>query len=136
MSKGAHPVSHRVHWLYRWVVWLLVGLVGAVGILVGIDRTFFSDQARQSWPQSWPPRPCVVQGIDARCGTFTVPENRTKPNGRTIGLRVLVLPASLKPVRKDAVTYLAGGPGDAATAQAIEQGWQSSALSLSRHPAR
>ena len=130
MSSGAHPVSHRVHWLHRWVVWLLVGLVAAAGIGVGIDRAFSSSQARQS--QSWPPKPCVVQGIDARCGTFVVPENRAKPNGRTIGLHVVVLPASLKPARKDAVTYLAGGPGDAATEQAVDQGWQSSALNLYR----
>ena len=74
----------------------------------------------------------MVQGIEARCGTFIVPENRAKPNGRTIGLHVLVLPASFKPARKDAVTYLAGGPGDAATEQAVDQGWQSSALNLYR----
>ena len=77
---------------------------------------------------SWPPKPCVVQGIDARCGTFVVPENRAKPDGRTIGLHVVVLPAFSKPARKEAVTYLAGGPGDAATEQALSQGWQSSAL--------
>ena len=74
-----------------------------------------------SWPRSWPPKPCVVQGIDARCGTFVVPENRAKPNGRTIGLNVVVLPAFSKPARKDAVTYLAGGPGDAATEQAADR---------------
>ena len=45
---------------------------------------------------------------------------------------MIVLPASSKPVRKDAVTYLAGGPGDAATEQAFDQGWQSSALNLYR----
>ena len=88
-------------------MWLLVGLVAAAGIGVGIDRVLFSGQAQ--W--SWPPEPCVVQGIDARCGTFVVPENRAKPNGRTIGLHVVVLPAFSKPARKDAVTYLAGGPG-------------------------
>jgi hypothetical protein len=92
-------------------VWFLVGLVAAAGVGVGIDRAFFSGRARYSWP----PEPCVVEGIDARCGTFVVPENRTKPNGRTLGLHVVVLPASLKPVRKDAVAYLAGGPGSAAT---------------------
>ena len=70
---------------------------------------------------AWPPEPCVVQGIAARCGTFVVPENRAKPNGRTIGLHVVVLPAFSKPVRKDAVTYLAGGPGDAATEQAFDR---------------
>jgi len=34
----------------------------------------------------------------------------------------------LGPARKDAVAYLAGGPGNAATEQAIAQGWRSSVL--------
>lgn len=135
MSTGARPEPHRVHW-HRWVVRLLVGLVAAAGIVlgfvVGIDRAFLSGQAQQSWPQSWPPGPCVVLGVDARCGTLVVPENRRKPDERKIGLRVVVLPAWSKPVGRDAVTYLAGGPGDAATEQAFDQGWQSSALNVSR----
>lgn len=65
-------------------------------------------------------RVCVVNGLAARCGTFVVPENRSKPNGRKIGLRVIVLPAANKPVAKDAVTYLAGGPGAAATGLASD----------------
>ncbi len=127
MSTGAHPVPHRVHW-HRWFVWVLVGLLAAAGIGVGIDRAFFSGQARYPWP----PEPCVVQGIDARCGTFGVPENRTKPNGRTIGLNVVVLPALSKPARKDAVTYLAGGPGDAATQEAADLSQQLTLLNTSR----
>ena len=129
MSTGAHPGPHRVHRRYRRVAWLLVGLVAAagivLGIIVGIDRVFFSGQAQASWPQSWPPRPCVVQGIDARCGTFVVPENRTKPDERKVGLRVLVLAAWSKPVANDAVTYLEGGPGGAATelAASLSQSW-------------
>jgi len=91
----------------------VVGLAAAacigVGGVVAVDRAFFSEQ----W--SWPPEPCVVQGIDARCGTFSVPENRAKPNGRAIGLHVVVIPAFSKPARPDAVTYLEGGPGGAAT---------------------
>ena len=132
MSTGAHPAPHRVHRRRRWVVWSLVGLVAAagigVGVVVGVDRAFFSGEAQ--W--SWPPEPCVVQGIDARCGTFVVPENRAKPNGRTIGLHVVVLPAFSKPARKDAVTYLAGGPGDAATEQAADRSQQLSALNVYR----
>ncbi len=120
MSKGAHPVPHRVRWPYRWVVWLLVGLVVAAGIGVGIDRAFSSGEARLSWP----PKPCVVEGVDARCGTFVVPENRAKPNGHTIGLHVVVLPAFSKQVRKDAVTYLEGGPGGAATEGAANRNQQ------------
>jgi pimeloyl-ACP methyl ester carboxylesterase len=111
MSTGPRPVPYRVHRLHRWVVWVLVGLVAVVGIGIGVSRAFLSGQAQLSWP----PEPCVVQGIDARCGTFVVPENRTKPNGRTIGLHVVVLPAFSKSARTDAVAYLAGGPGQAAT---------------------
>jgi pimeloyl-ACP methyl ester carboxylesterase len=113
-------------------VWLPVGVVAAAGlvlaVLVGVDRAFFAGEARSAWP----PEPCVVQGIDARCGTFVVPENRAKPDGRTIGLDVVVLPSWSQPAAKDAVTYLAGGPGDAATEQALDQGWQSRALRTSR----
>ncbi len=62
-------------------------------------------------------KPCLVQGVRARCGTFQVPENRAQPGGRKIGLHVVVLPALLRPAAKDAVTYLEGGPGVAATSQ-------------------
>ncbi|HET9675200.1 MAG TPA: alpha/beta hydrolase, partial [Gaiellaceae bacterium] len=111
----------------KWVVWLLVGLVAAAGIGVGIDRAFSSRA-----DQSWPPRPCVAQGIEARCGTFVVPENRTNPNGRRIGLHVVVLPALSNPARKEAVTYLAGGPGGAATEEAANLSEQLTRLNTSR----
>ena len=74
----------------------------------------------------------MVQGIDAHCGTFVVPENRAEPNGRTVGLHVVVLPAFSKQVRKDAVTYLAGGPGGAATEQAASLNQQLVTLNLYR----
>ena len=107
MATSAHSDPHRAHLLRRWVVWPLVGLVAAVGIGIGIDRAFFSGQTR--W--SWPPEPCLLEGTDARCGTFVVPENRAKPNGRAIGLHVVVLPAFAKPAREDAVTYTRRRPG-------------------------
>ena len=110
----------RVRRCRRWAVWFLVGLLAAAGIGVGIDRAFLSGQMRYSWP----PEPCVVDGVEARCGTFVVPENRTKPNGHTIGLNVVVLPSFAKPAGRDAVTYIEGGPGGAATEDAairIEQ---------------
>jgi len=64
-----------------------------------------------------PLRQCVVLAVTARCGTLTVPENRAQPAGRTIGLRVVVIPSRLKPARPDAFTYLAGGPGGAAASE-------------------
>ena len=64
-----------------------------------------------------PLRPCVVQGVPAKCGTLLVPENRDTGLGPRIGLRVVVVPAGQKTARPDAFAYLAGGPGGAATEQ-------------------
>jgi pimeloyl-ACP methyl ester carboxylesterase len=136
LSTGGRLESRRTHRPHRWVVWLVIGLVAAagivLGIVVGIDRAFYAGEAQESWPYSWPPKPCLVQAIVARCGTFVVPENRAEPNGRTIGLKVVVLPALVEPAQEDAVAYLAGGPGDAATDKALAGGWQSSALRSTR----
>ena len=51
----------------------------------------------------------------ARCGTVTVPEDREKPNGRTIGIFVAVLPANTLTPTPDPFVILAGGPGQAAS---------------------
>jgi pimeloyl-ACP methyl ester carboxylesterase len=102
--------------------------MAAAGIGVGIDRALLAGTARYPWP----PEPCVVRGIEARCGTFVVPENRAKPNGPTIGLRVVVLPAPLEATPRYAVAFLAGGPGGAATEDALLGGWQSSQLNAFR----
>ena len=68
-------------------------------------------------PAKLPLRACAVQGVPAKCGTLLVPENRDTSIGPRIGLRIVVVPARLKPARADAFTYLAGGPGGAATEQ-------------------
>jgi pimeloyl-ACP methyl ester carboxylesterase len=59
----------------------------------------------------------VVQGVPAKCGTLLVPENRDTGLGPRISLRIVVVPSRRKPARPDAFTYLAGGPGSAATEQ-------------------
>ncbi|MFG2875554.1 alpha/beta fold hydrolase [Streptomyces sp. NPDC048337] len=64
------------------------------------------------------PGPCPkttpepIEALDtARCGFLEVPENRTRPGGRTIRLAVAVIPpASAKPAQ-DPVVFMAGGPG-------------------------
>jgi pimeloyl-ACP methyl ester carboxylesterase len=89
-----------------------IAILVAVAALVGVVS------AAQGRSPALTLKPCVVKGISARCGTLVVPENRAESNGRTIGLHVVVVPAWLKPVAKDAVTYLAGGPGGAATEDA------------------
>ena len=61
--------------------------------------------------------PCPkLQGAEelakASCGYLVVPENRSRPNGRTIRLMVAKYPARSTEKRPDPVVYLAGGPGD------------------------
>jgi len=71
--------------------------------------------------------PCRVPGLeeDLRCGTFHVPENRRTGQGRTLPLKVIVIPArSQQP--GEPIFYLSGGPGQAATesAQYAATSWQ------------
>ncbi|WP_327417805.1 alpha/beta fold hydrolase [Streptomyces sp. NBC_01233] len=58
-----------------------------------------------------PPEPIEALS-DARCGFLEVPENRSRPGGRTIKLAVAVIPAvnAAKPAQ-DPVVFMAGGPG-------------------------
>ena len=51
----------------------------------------------------------------ARCGTVSVPEDRDKPNGRTIDIHVAVLAANTLSPQADPLVILAGGPGQAAS---------------------
>jgi len=71
-------------------------------------------------PREIPLRPCTLTGsVEARCGTFRVPENRALAGGRTIALRVAVIPARDGGSRPDPIVYLAGGPGGSAVADAL-----------------
>ena len=65
--------------------------------------------------------PCKRDGISppARCGTYTVWENRDTKTGRTIDLSVILLEATGRDRRADPVVFLAGGPGEAATSRAL-----------------
>ncbi|MBK9926841.1 MAG: alpha/beta fold hydrolase [Anaerolineales bacterium] len=52
--------------------------------------------------------------VDAQCGTLTVPEDRSSPSGRQIGLEVAVIPAIKRNPQPDPLFLLAGGPGQSA----------------------
>lgn len=64
--------------------------------------------------------PCELPNLDETvlCGTIEVPEDRSRSEGRRIGLHVIVLPAHAEEPPPDPVTYFAGGPGGAATIRA------------------
>ena len=61
---------------------------------------------------------CTVAGAAARCGWFLVAENPSDPKGRTISLRVVVLPATGADRMPDPLFYLEGGPGGSAISEA------------------
>lgn len=73
--------------------------------------------------------PCRVgdQHVVARCTSLEVPENRGLPSGRSIAIRVAVLPASSGIATRDPLLILVGGPGQAATVSGVPI-----ALALSR----
>jgi pimeloyl-ACP methyl ester carboxylesterase len=58
-------------------------------------------------------KPCADERIQkvARCGTVTVPENRQLPNGRTIALNVIVVPAKTPSTNAPPLFDIDGGPG-------------------------
>jgi pimeloyl-ACP methyl ester carboxylesterase len=51
----------------------------------------------------------------AQCATLQVPEDRSKPDGRKIGIFAAVLPANTLTPKDDPLVVLAGGPGQAAS---------------------
>jgi pimeloyl-ACP methyl ester carboxylesterase len=65
---------------------------------------------------------CIINGevpvkaeVAGFCGTLQVPEDRSKPSGRQIGLNVAIVPALSAAPAPDPLFAIAGGPGDAST---------------------
>jgi pimeloyl-ACP methyl ester carboxylesterase len=89
--------------------------------------TLSCDQPRvQSAAPKLQVAPCAIAGRDGRCGSLTVPENRTTRRGRTIDLNIVILPARSRTPASDPIFFLAGGPGQAATAIASGGGFNPS----------
>ncbi len=61
--------------------------------------------------------PCRLDGlgVEAKCGEYSVFENRDSGQGRQLRLRVAVVPALAASPRVDPLFVLVGGPGQAAT---------------------
>ncbi|MFE5805755.1 alpha/beta fold hydrolase [Streptomyces sp. NPDC056491] len=63
-------------------------------------------------PGPCPRTPEPIEALaTARCGFLEVPENRTRPGGRTIRLAVAVIPATAANPAQDPVVFMSGGPG-------------------------
>lgn len=68
-------------------------------------------------PPTFVPHACAaaLAGTAARCGTVTVPEDRSRPDGRQIGLNIVIIPAKQPASIARALFELEGGPGLADT---------------------
>jgi pimeloyl-ACP methyl ester carboxylesterase len=78
-------------------LWLAGGAAAAAPVT---ERLTFSDS-------------CAVEGAPpgARCGTLSVAEDRTRPAGRRLSLRFVVVPGRAGGPA-DPILYIAGGPGE------------------------
>jgi pimeloyl-ACP methyl ester carboxylesterase len=65
-------------------------------------------------------KPCRLSAIreELRCGVYPVFENRRMRRGRTLPLKIVLIPAHRPHVDQGPVFYLTGGPGEAATEMA------------------
>jgi pimeloyl-ACP methyl ester carboxylesterase len=92
--------------------WLLAGCTTSLG--TGPSRSAPTLGGR-------PMTACTISGevpvhasVAGYCGTLQVPEDRSGPEGRSVGLHVAVVPAAGE-AAPDAFFALAGGPGDASS---------------------
>src|SRR5690349_9566383 len=86
------------------------------GLLLGLS---FTAQAASPAP-TLALKPCRLEhparmlALTAECGSFTVPENPEKPDGRKIDLFVARVPAISIKKAPDPLFLIAGGPGTSA----------------------
>ncbi|MFB6618066.1 alpha/beta fold hydrolase [Streptomyces sp. NPDC056367] len=103
---------------------LITGLLAAPAQAEDDGGTPIGTTAGKAGDATYEPGACpktaepVPELKGARCGTLTVPENRAKPNGRTIKLGVAIVPARAAEPEPDPIVWLAGGPGDDAVGEA------------------
>src|SRR5688572_27814556 len=96
--------------------WKLSAFAAAAALFAS---TAVQAQAPAPKPLGLDLKTCTLPGSEEqlRCGTFTVPEDRSKPDGRRLPLKVIVVPARAA-LPKEPIFILSGGPGQAASEQA------------------
>ena len=60
-------------------------------------------------------KPCIAGSLRAQCGILTVYENRAAQTGRMIPLNIAIIRANSAQKAAEAIFWLTGGPGEAAT---------------------
>jgi pimeloyl-ACP methyl ester carboxylesterase len=98
----------------------MASVVATIVLIAGCATTAPADRQVESDKAGLTLKPCRVHKVKAklRCGTIFVPENRDATGGRTIPLRIVVVPALARHPAAAPVFFLEGGPGDPATESA------------------
>jgi class 3 adenylate cyclase len=111
----------------RWTPAIVAGAALALGALVAVSLVIRDDDNRASvaagvpaaegYTPTFEPKPCpdnFLQKVkDGSCGDLVVPEDRTKPEGRSIRLAVTRAPARSASAAMDPIIAVGGfGPSD------------------------
>jgi pimeloyl-ACP methyl ester carboxylesterase len=101
----------------RKVLFMLITICTAVATAIPLASTANADARAKPPVPRFEPTACPTKPVpttlpaNARCGFLVVPQNRAKPDGRTIDLTVGIVPAASRHPAPDPLVYLAGGPG-------------------------
>ncbi|MEU4172257.1 alpha/beta fold hydrolase [Streptomyces sp. NPDC026665] len=90
-----------------------LALLGVLAPTPGHAAAAPASGPRPGAPGRFVPGPCpeTPEPVPGRCGVLEVPENRSRPGGRTIRLAVAIIPAVSPRPSADPVVFMAGGPG-------------------------
>ncbi|MGW6706048.1 alpha/beta fold hydrolase [Streptomyces sp. NPDC054956] len=108
--------KHRIHAMSAAAALVCLAVIGSTpsGAASRLAQLAGPDPATPSrfvpGPCPKPPEPIEALS-DAKCGFLEVPENRSRPDGRTIKLAVARIPAASAKPAPDPVVFMAGGPG-------------------------
>jgi pimeloyl-ACP methyl ester carboxylesterase len=112
----------------RWVGVSMVATLMLFAASCGSDD-FDGGNAQPSYAEAPCPNPVypgIVLGPEYTCGYLTVPENRSKSDGRTIRLAVATRRATAPNPKPDPIVFLTGGPGGSGLAEGpgVAQAWR------------
>lgn len=95
---------------FGWRVWMISLTT------FGIATAAAAERSPTPAPASETLTACTLPDVAraARCGSILVPEDRQRPNGRKLAIRVAVVRALRAPVKNDPIVILQGGPGESA----------------------
>ena len=103
--------------------------MGIITLLVlGTPRVGRPEPALPTGGSTLKLEPCLLRdesktrSVSAKCGRLEVPEDYDRPDGKTLSLKVAVIPALRKIAEPDAFTQIAGGPGGASTEDYVSWG--------------